>query len=75
MEEANAKTSSCSRAGSDFIGLLSGFWYLHVVDVHTSIDRPENVAQQQPYPGIITDTAVCANLAVPGAAACTVASR
>jgi len=45
------------------------------VDVHSSTDRPENVAQLQPDPGIIIDTAVRANLAVPGAAACTVASR
>ena len=45
------------------------------VDVHTSIDRPKNVAQQQPDPGITTDTALGANLSVPGAAACTIASR
>lgn len=45
------------------------------VDVHTSIDRPENIAQQQPNPGITTDTVLGANLSVPGAAACTVASR
>ena len=58
--------------------ILSGccqvFGICTTVDVHTSINRPENVAQQ-PYPGNITDTAVRANLAVPGAAACSVASR
>ena len=43
------------------------------VDVHTSIDRPDNVAQQ--YPGNATNNTLSANLAVPGAAACTVASR
>jgi len=45
------------------------------VDVHTSIERPENVAQQEHFPETIPDSAFGAKLATPSATACRVASR
>jgi hypothetical protein len=45
------------------------------VDVHTSIDRPENVAQQQPFPRTISNSALGGPSATSSATACRVASR
>ena len=45
------------------------------VDVHTSIDQPENLAQQEPFPGTTSDSALGAKLVTPNATACRVASR
>jgi hypothetical protein len=45
------------------------------VDVHTSIDRPENVAQQQAFPRAISNPALVAPSAASSATACRVASR
>jgi hypothetical protein len=45
------------------------------VDVHTSIDGPQNVAQQEPISRTISDSALGAQLAASSATACRVASR
>jgi hypothetical protein len=45
------------------------------VDVHTSIDRPQNVAQQKHFPETISDSAFSVKLATPSASACRIASR
>lgn len=45
------------------------------VDVHTSIDRPENVAQQEHFLETNSDSALGAKLATPSTTACSVASR
>jgi hypothetical protein len=45
------------------------------VDVHTSVDRPENVAEQEHFPATTSDSALGAKLTTPGATACRIASR
>jgi len=45
------------------------------VEVHTSINHPENVAQQKPFPGTASDSGLGAKFITPGATACRVASR
>ena len=45
------------------------------VDVHTSIDGPENVAQQEHFPGTISDSVLGAQSAASSVTACQVASR
>ena len=45
------------------------------VDVHTSIDRPENVALQEHFPETISDSPLSTKSSIPSAAACRVASR
>jgi len=45
------------------------------VDVHTSIDRPENVALQEHLPEATLASALGSKLATPSATACRVASK
>ena len=45
------------------------------VEVHTSIDHPENVAQQELFPGTASDAALGAKFITSSATACSVASR
>ena len=45
------------------------------VDVHTSIDRPEKVAQQPRDPENVPASAFDASLMMPRTGACTIASR
>jgi len=45
------------------------------VDVHTSLDRPETVAQQEHLPETTLDSVSGAKLATSSAMACRVASR
>jgi hypothetical protein len=45
------------------------------VDVHTSIDHPQNVAQQEHFPGTMSDSALSAQSPTSIATACRLASR
>lgn len=45
------------------------------VELHTSIDRPENAAQQEHFPTTISDSALGAKLAPPSGTVCRIASR